>query len=201
MEKLKRWINIKKELQESSLSRIWQHIVNPETSFAVISAFREEFSEEENLKRHEKLKQQIRSLGYGLIEQKSGYSYEDNKNVIVDEKSFFIPNIDFVSALKLGNLFKNNLPQESILYKSPDKDFGVYSCKSGKILVHLKNKDHLFTFSKEEVKKAYSQLIRANKSQRIKFAYIMEYYIPSMTDAYKSIKEKELPKARWIEFV
>ena len=121
MEKLKRY----KRLEESSLSRIWQHVTDEDSSFAVISAYRGIYSEDENLKRHNELRIKIRSLGYGYIEQKSGCSYfnpEVGENASVEEKSFFIPNINFKDAITLGRMFK----QESVLYKDKEKGFGLF---------------------------------------------------------------------------
>ena len=55
MEKLKRY----KRLEESSLSRIWQHVTDEDSSFAVVSAYRGIYSEDENLKRHNELRIKI----------------------------------------------------------------------------------------------------------------------------------------------
>lgn len=190
-----------KSLQESSLSRIWQHIHDEDSSFAVISAYRGIYSEAENLKRHNELKQKIRAMGFGYIEQKSGYSYsnpEAGEDVTVEEKSFFIPNIDFDSAIKLGRLFK----QESILYKDSVKGFGLFMCDNGKLAMLFKNKDHLMSFNANDIKMAYSQLVKANSGQKgMKFAYVSEYYIPSRADAFKAMKEGKLAESRWIDVV
>ena len=188
-------------LKESSLSRIWQHVVDPETSFGVISAFRGIYSNEENLKQHEKLRNTIRSHGYGFIEQNSGYSYMDiqkGEEVPVDEKSFFIPNIDFETCLKIGKMFN----QESILYKDSNKGFGLFLCATGKIEMSFKNKDHLFSFKADDIKNAYSQLVKSNSGQKkIKFSYIKEYYIPSMMDAFKNKDNSKLIESKWISII
>lgn len=193
MEKLKRY----KRLEESSLSRIWQHVTDEDSSFAVISAYRGIYSEDENLKRHNELRIKIRSLGYGYIEQKSGYSYfnpEVGENASVEEKSFFIPNINFKDAITLGRMFK----QESVLYKDKEKGFGLFMCDTGKLDLLFKRNDKLYSFDKEDIKVAYSQLIKSNNNQRkMKFAYVAEYYIPSRTDALKGIKERKIPEAKW----
>jgi len=190
-----------KRLEESSLSRIWQHVEDDETSFAVISAYRGIYSEADNLKRHNELKGKIRAMGYGYIEQKSGYSYsnpEEGEDVSVEEKSFFIPNIDFKSAIKLGRLFK----QESILYKDKEKGFGLFMCDTGKLEMLFKRKDKLFSFNKDDIKQAYSQLVKANNNQRkMKFAYVAERFIPSRTDAMLGMKEHKIPEAKWIKIV
>lgn len=299
-----------KRLEESSLSRIWQHVEDDETSFAVISAYRGIYSEADNLKRHNELKGKIRAMGYGYIEQKSGYSYsnpEEGEDVSVEEKSFFIPNIDFKSAINLGRLFKQEsilceLPKAkasgllastsllfskfkrifkksyilstsvnslcttgtklkkfydrkvfsicqlptfkkfqrtnlivstlklkgffvkkysnfflkkfalysnpkdmgftAYLYKDKEKGFGLFMCDTGKLEMLFKRKDKLFSFNKDDIKQAYSQLVKSNNNQRkMKFAYVAERFIPSRTDAMLGMKEHKIPEARWIKIV
>ncbi len=186
------------KLQESSLSRIWQHINNPEKSFGVISAYRQDlYSEEENLKRHERLKRSIRGRGYGFIEQNSGYTYLDNgMEHMVEEKSCFVPNISLEDALGLGITFE----QESILYKD-ENGFSLIRCYDGKVLMKFKDKNHIYSFKKDDIKIAYSQLIKANSSQRVKFSYVEEYRIPLMGDAYMSQGNKKLAEAKWVRFI
>ena len=59
----------KEYLQESSLSRIMTHITKTE-NFGVMSPFRKEFSDKENLDRYKELKELVRKKGYGFIEMK-----------------------------------------------------------------------------------------------------------------------------------
>jgi hypothetical protein len=190
----------KRRFKESSLSRIWQHIIKPETSFGVISAFRGIYSDNENLQKHEELRKKIRLMGYGYIEQNSGYSYlnkQTGEEVPVDEKSFFIPNISFEDCIKIGRMFE----QESVLYKDQEKGFGLFLCSNGNKIMTFKDKDKLFTFKKDDIKNAYSQLIKANIGQKVKFSYIAEHYIPSRADAYRSIGTGKLAESKWIKII
>ncbi len=75
----------KSKFKESSLSRIWQHITNPERSFGVISAYLDIFTDSENIQRHDKLEQVIREYGFGFVEQKSGYTYLHHKTLQQNE--------------------------------------------------------------------------------------------------------------------
>ena len=84
-------------LKEVSLSRVWQH---HDRGFVTASAFRSEYSEEANLKRHDKLKQFLKSdkVGYFEIDgvyQDEEYWTEDGKfdpdKPFVSELSVFIP--------------------------------------------------------------------------------------------------------------
>jgi len=190
-----------KQLKESSLSRIWQHVNNPDISFGVVSAYRQDlYSEEENLKKHEKLKKDIRSMGYGFIEQNSGYSYQDKKtglDKMVEEKSYFIPGITFEDCLKLGKRYK----QESVLYKDNERGFGLFLSSNGKLDMKFKNKDQIYSFKSGDIKSAYSQLVRSNNNNKIKFSYVLEYYIPSMTDAYRNTGSGKLLEAKWIKII
>lgn len=190
----------KKFFNETSLSRIWQHVTDSTRSFGVISAYRQDlYSEEKNEERHNQLGKELKSKGYGIIEQKSGYTYKDiktNKETMVEEKSWFIPRITFKECLVLGKKYD----QESVLYKD-ENGFGLYFCSNGKLDMKFKDKKGIFSFNKNDIKIAYSQLIKANQGQKVKFSYIAEYYIPSMTDAYESLSEKELSVAMWINII
>lgn len=60
------------ELNESSLSRIWQHITSG-VPFCILTAFRGENELPENRKRNQELKNTLRSANYGFIPVKGGY--------------------------------------------------------------------------------------------------------------------------------
>ena len=184
-------------LNESSLSRIIQHIER-DTSFAIISAYRKELSEEENRVRHNELRGKIRELKHGYIEQNSGYT-DVGTQAIANEMSFFIPNITYREAMKLGADYQ----QESVLFKDPTRFILVYtkdftdidgnSHHIGEIGMDFKfgkSPDGKITFDPAVLKYAFSQLIRANHSQKgIQYAMvsecvsIQERIIPSRTDA------------------
>ena len=53
-------------LTESTLSRVWQITSDPNRPFAVLTAFRSEYSREENLERNAQLGADLRNLGYGF---------------------------------------------------------------------------------------------------------------------------------------
>jgi len=193
---------MKNTLQESSLSRILQHIESNRT-FAVISAFRgynpmngwqldypelidlEEDERDKIIKEldedaHEELKIELRKIyNFGAIEQGSGYEK-------VDEKSFFIPNISYDRAFYFANKYK----QQSILWKDNnffgiiytlnfiDSETGIEHKEHEKgIEFERQIKDGVITFNPEVLKYAYSQLFRGNTNQKKKFAFnIKENY-------------------------
>lgn len=192
-------MKFKKYLEESSLSRIWQHIQNPENTFAVISAFRETNSDEKNWEEHLKLKADIRKK-YGHIPQKSGYTYQegDRKGETVDEYSFFVPNISKEEALKLGKKYN----QESILFKDSSGFYMIYTDKRyGKVgITFKKDPKGSLTFDPKVYKYAFSQLLRANKNNKVKFAYVVkEGKYPSLFSGYSLQGKDEELKMEWVE--
>jgi regulatory protein YycH of two-component signal transduction system YycFG len=181
-------------LNESSLQRIWQHITNPKTIFAVVSAYRGGM---DNESRHRQLAKDIRDKGFGYIEQKGGYTYEDpetGEEGTSEEKSYLIPNIPKKVAIDLALKYS----QESILYKDFD-GFFLIETATGNIWMKFSTSDQSLTFDPAVVKKAYSQLIKTNANQRVKVAYIAEKIIPTRTEAYLSIKAEKLPQSRWVK--
>jgi len=187
MGKFKAFINTNPVLSESSWSRIIQH-VEGDDDFAVISAYRSSNTDDENLKQHAKLKDEVRKLGFGYIEQSSGYTYKDastGESEVRQERSLFIPKIDYKNAMLLGAKYN----QESILLKNKEKGFVLIYTTSGVkddgtkfkmgdvdiVFKSKKDKDGKITFDPEVLKYAYSSLLHANKSQKgKKYAFVVE---------------------------
>jgi hypothetical protein len=195
-------------INESSLSRIWQHITNND-KFAVISAFKAELTEEENMERHDRLRSDIRRLGLGYVEQKSVYSYSAGSKQTVEEKSFFIPKINLEQALGLGKKYE----QETIIYKD-DKFFVLIRPNDRKVTMTFAkgSKERPLTFDPEVLQYANSELLKANNVQKTQYAFkvdkdydepielkdIKEMVIPSRSEAMKGYTTKRLAEAKWI---
>lgn len=177
-----------KNINEASLSRIWQHIQSDRT-FAVISAYKYDLNIEENIKRHEALRRDIKNLKgkIGFIEQKSGYTYLET-NEQIEERSFFIANIDKEAALELGRKYE----QETILFKDANS-FSEIETNSGKtIRTYDKSPDKSLTFDADTIKRAYSQFVKSKNKNNLKqfsFNSLQEIVIPTWFDAMGS-KEK-----------
>jgi len=158
-------------LDESSLSRVWQHVENPKRAFGVISASRHEYSKEENRERHEELRGRIRELGYGYIELDGGYREKSGRDsyVIVQEPSFFIPNVKYRDLISLGQ----ELEQDSVIYKGLG-EFRVVSTRPpvGETLVNFSQGKGYWNIdlAKEAVKEFFSSLVKGSHKGR-KFVF------------------------------
>ena len=84
--------NWKKFLAESSLSRLYTHIMDHES--AILSAFRSEYSNEENYERSRQLKATLLSHGYGVTKIDGSYieNFETPEQIEVSEQSLFVSN-------------------------------------------------------------------------------------------------------------
>ena len=114
--------NLKNYLYESSLSRIKRH---SENGFFTLSAFRGEFTEEENLERHNNLKKDIRNYGLGYIEQYGGYveTRDDGTKVPVKELSLFVPydnKMDIEEFKNVAKTLADKYNQEAYILCDPD---------------------------------------------------------------------------------
>jgi len=155
------------DLNETSIGRIYQHIVsNPKVkNWSVISASRGELTSAENAKRTKDLENDLRKLGYGFVHvdgmwqecRKPNTEYQDcpdDMKVPTKEKSLFIPNISKKHATSLGNKYN----QDSVLFADEtNKANGeaTYITKSGDVV-------NIGKFSPGKISQGYSK-IKGNK--------------------------------------
>jgi hypothetical protein len=162
-------------ISEAGLSRVWQHIEDPNRSFAVISPNKAMATPEENKNNYMALVHEVhdvRKLGYLPLE--SGYTYQEGElaGKSFAESSILIPNISKEDALELGNQFG----QETIIWKDRD-EFSMLRCKDGSVDLSFKAQAgrDLLTFDEENVKHVFSKLVKGRASQRDKkFAFVVE---------------------------
>ena len=185
----------KRKLNESSLSRILQHIESVR-SFGVLSAFRGGLSKRENMERHADLKDKVRGMGYGFIEMRGGYKEEDGG--FVNELSLFVPGIDKRALVDLGS----DLDQDSVIYKDKNSFELVGTNRAtgkGKVLMNFRGgggKDSI-TLAKDVIKDFFSSLVKGSQRGK-KFLFQTEEFV---------LEEKEIlgfnevaylnKKARW----
>lgn len=185
----------KRKLNESSLSRILQHIES-DRSFGVLSAFRGGLSKKENMERHADLKDKVRGMGYGFIEMRGGYKEEDGG--FVNELSLFVPGIDKRALVDLGS----DLDQDSVIYKDKNSFELVGTNRAtgkGKVLMNFRGsggRDSI-TLAKDAIKNFFSSLVKGSQRGK-KFLFQTEEFV---------LEEKEIlgfnevaylnKKARW----
>ena len=112
------------KINESSLGRVWQHFNNPESNVALLTAFRGNYTYEQNVARNKSLAAQIRGLGYGFF-YVDGFWIEnegtpDERKVKEDSLFVIAPqkDQDFVKRIHaLGNEYD----QDAVLVKDADK--------------------------------------------------------------------------------
>lgn len=104
-------------IDESNTFRILGHLQD-DSSCAIISPYRGEYSEEENRKRMVNLKSDTRKMGYGFIEFISRWAEGGEE---FDERSILIPGITNKEAFELGKKYE----QSSIIYKDDSGCFEV----------------------------------------------------------------------------
>jgi len=156
------------EILESSLSRIWQHIEEPDRSFGVMSAFRGEFSWNENEERHAELKHVVREMGYGYIEMNGGYSGTDG---FVLELSLFLPEISKSDLKELGRRYE----QETVIYKDADF-FGLIEVATGSVwqeFVSGSGRENITLKHPEIFKEFFSTLLKGSHRGR-KFVFTVK---------------------------
>ncbi len=103
-------------LLESGLSRLYDHMMEHDS--AILTAFRNEYSNKQNYKRNRELKAQLLSMGYGVTKVDGSYieNFETPQAIEVSEQSFFVSNRtsapDFLNSIKsLGESYE----QDSVL--------------------------------------------------------------------------------------
>lgn len=104
-----------------NLQRLVQH--TKENSFGILSGFQAGKDKKENMQNHKKIKEEIRSLGYGYKELKGFWKGDSNE--LEEEYSLFVPKISHEDILKLAKEYN----QEAVVYGN--KDEVVLLSKSG----------------------------------------------------------------------
>ena len=186
----KSFTELQNSLQESSISRIYQHIEN-DKSFGVVSAFRGDYSKNENMERHSDLKKMVRDAGYGFIEMRGGYNGDEG---FVEELSLFVPQVSRKDIIKFGEKFD----QHSVIYKD-NTEFSLIgtnpSAGVGKVMTNFirggkKNLD----LAKDSIKDFFSALLKG-KDKGKKFVFrVEERELNSFNRAAYAPSEHKEPK-------
>lgn len=157
------------KLNESSLSRIFQHVENT-NSFGVVSGYRADLPIAVNKERHSKLKDMVRAKGYGYIEMRGGYSGDQG---FVEEYSLFVPMVSKKDIISFGQQFD----QHSVIYKDAaefvligtNEDSGV-----GKVMTNfVRGGKTNINLAKDAIKDFFSALAKGGHKGK-KFVFNVE---------------------------
>jgi len=167
-------MGIREHLLESSLSRIYQHIEREDSVFVIISAFQHNDPQEDK-QNHGKLHNDIRSMGYGLIEFESQWKYNDGS--VGEEKSFFVPKMTREDGLKLCRKYN----QEAIIFK--DSTGMVELKQNGSVGMKFNNSSQKKNFTLA-TKDLFSKLKKGSHRDK-KFVFTLkEYKNDNLATAY-----------------
>jgi len=139
-------------LKESSLSRVWKHNKDKNTTIVIFTAFRDEYSKEDNIKHNKLFASTLKSNGYGYFYVK-GYFPEnegtDLEKQVYEESIFVTTNKKSNELIQLCHKLANSRNQDSIIVKDQS---GVY------FLDKNKNRTNLGELKPGKIGKYYSQL-------------------------------------------
>lgn len=145
-------------LKETSINRLTSHSNNDKISVAIITSFRGELDNQENLKRNKKLEREIKPLGYGYIKLEGHWiETQDGEKISVKEMSYFIigkKSDDLKSSLKKW-ISKYN--QEAGLYKP-------VGTKNFKIIYKNGSEENVGEFKPNKAGDMYSKIRKGKKT-------------------------------------
>jgi len=110
------------KLQEASLSRVWQHFNDKNTTAVILTGFRGDKSYEENVRRNKKIAAELRNAGFGYFFV-DGYWIENQgtpEEIKVKEDSIFAVTKDpnkSKELIELAHSLANKYNQDAILVK------------------------------------------------------------------------------------
>ena len=149
------------ELNETSLSRVWQHFSRPDSNAALLTAFRGEYPQEENIRRNRNLAADVRKMGCGYIFV-DGYWIEnrgkEDERHVKEDSLLVIGNDSDPNFMKKMHELGNKYSQEAILLKDKkgvnviyrdgsSEDIGkIAPGEMGEIYTKLRNNKQANTF-------------------------------------------------------
>jgi hypothetical protein len=205
MKKFQEYLKAQKEVNESSLSRVWKHSQEHDTG--TISAFRyakdcgegEVYDLSINKKNSQTLKQKLLALGYGVTLIKGTYieNYKTSDEKEVQEDSYLVVDLKDSGNLKrdlikLGQFYE----QDSITYSQPNGEYYLISSNKcpggypgkGKVGVEVKLGKPLFGQNGEFHSKINGRPFVFESLER--FETLASYFPTEIRSILASLKEK-----------
>lgn len=132
---MKTFSQLKTQLNESSLARVYQHTM--ERNIGMVTAHRNEYTADENKARNRELESHIRKAGYGFVNVKGRYveNYGTPEAKNVDEHSYLIVGKKGDDKGELRNFLRGvgeKYGQDSVLHKAHnEKNAKLIGTKEG----------------------------------------------------------------------
>lgn len=185
-------MKFKEYLDESKIGRIWKIIEEKGYTFVVISSFDKNLKIKTNNENHEKMRKELRSMGYGYIELTSKWINDIKETE--SEKSFFVTGMEKEDALNLGKKYN----QYSVIWKD-NNEFVEIKVLNGSVLKTYKKESGRNNLSIGRTD-LYSVMKRgSHRNKRWTFKEIIEKHgIDSMNDAYRYYLGNWKPKDKVI---
>ena len=187
-------MNKNNRIDEASLSRVFKHFNDPNTTVVIFTAFRDGVDKETNVRKNKKFAAELRKAGFGYFFV-TGHFVENEgteDEVEVTEDSIFAI-ADKNKSQKLINLcheLANQANQDSIIVKELDK--GIYFLtKDGKKIMLSKGKikfsdvDKFYTVLRHKNPKTNQFVFEGAYHLKTGFAFSLRKYL-------EKIKNKEL---------
>lgn len=144
----------KQILKEASLSRVYKHVHDTEVPIAILSAFRDEYSREENHARNRVLAAEIKNAGYGYFYIEGHWDEQITEDIAhVKEDAIFVIGKKNDSG-RLKSLIKNligKFDQDAAVFKNESTDETSLIFNDG-------SEEVLGSFSVGKAEAAYSEL-------------------------------------------
>jgi len=170
-------------INESSLSSVWQHFNDPDRNVAILTAFRGEYTYEENVARNKTLAADLRKEGYGFF-YVDGYWIEnqgtENERKVSEDSIFVIAPSSSDSFAETIHKLGNQWDQDAVLVKdrtgtriinNDGSDFALGPIQPGKLGVlytKLRNNKKANTFVFESERNDYGFISRLRELAGLK---------------------------------
>ena len=153
---------IYREIEASSLSRVWQHVSDKERPVLIISAFLNELTPSENLQRNHQLAGEVNGNGYGYFWAKGEWTSKETKRHYVDDVIFVVGGKKDNGKLKgLAKKWMKKWGQESAAFKPEGSDKGVALFPDGSTGPLSKKGDG--SWHPRQIEESFTQLRDGNK--------------------------------------
>lgn len=126
-------------LNEASLSRVYKHFTDTETTVVILTGFRDDVDLKTNKQRNVKIGSELKKAGFGYF-YVDGYWTENKgtpEEVKVSEDSVFALNTNpdkSKDLIKLAHELANSYNQDAILVKEPKEAYLLYKNGSKEVL-------------------------------------------------------------------